>query len=183
MRKIFKFLSYSLLYLVVSLASAYGVITFSMNGISGGNSNSGTGGGGTGQVVVAEEISTIVTNLASSEVIDINLDANLGSEGSYYNITISGQVDLSQGLENIALDAMLTLDIGQSAFDVGLNYQNGALYFELLNGKFMLATDNLMSSIGQVTSLLGVELPDLSGILGGLDVNSILELLSNFTES
>lgn len=183
MRKIFKFLSYSLLYLVVSLASAYGVITFSMNGISGGNSNSGTGGGGTGQVVVAEEISTIVTNLASSEVIDINLDANLGSEGSYYNITISGQVDLSQGLENIALDAMLTLDIGQSAFDVGLNYQNGALYFELLNGKFMLATDNLMSSIGQVTSLLGVELPDLSGILGGLDVNSILGLLSNFTES
>lgn len=179
MRKILKFLSYSLIYMFISVASAYGVISISMNNIS--NEQVGTGGGSqTTPAVVADEINAIINNLTSSEVIDLEVQASVDTGNNPISISLDGQVDLSEGFDNIQVDANLSLAISQENFDIGLVYQNNCVYFELFNGKFMLATDNLASSIGQITELLGVELPDISSVLGGLDVNSILVLLSNF---
>ena len=180
MRKIFKFLSYSLLYLVVSVASAYGVITFSMNNNSG-NSNLGSGGGG--EIVIADEINAIVNNLTSANALDIVLQADIESGESDITVGLDGQIDLSGGIDNLMAEVNLNLGLGENQFDIAVAYQNNVVYFELLGGKFMLATDNFMDSIEQITSLVGVELPDIGSMLGGLDLNGILTMLSNFTES
>ena len=177
MRKILKFLSYSLLYMFISVASAYGVITISLNNVS--NEQSGSGGQ-QAPVVIAEEINSIITNFTQAQAIDLEVQASVNTGDLPIAISLGGQVDLSGGFTDIKVDANLNLAIDQTNFDVGLVYQNGYVYFELLNGKFMLATDNIMDSIGQITGLLGVELPDISSLLGNLDFNAILGLLSNF---
>ena len=106
MRKIFKFSSYSLLYLVVSVASAYGVITFSMNNNSG-NSNLGSGGGG--EIVIADEINAIVNNLTSANALDIVLQADIESGESDITVGLDGQIDLSGGIDNLMAEVNLNL--------------------------------------------------------------------------
>ncbi len=180
MRKIFKFLSYSILYLVVSVASAYGVITFSMNNVS--DDSSGISSGGTQEVEIAEEINTLLSNLTSSSAIDIDLTASIDSEEYSVDIVVDGLVDLSQGIDNIALAGQINVVIDEQNFDAGIIYQNGNIYFELLNHKFMMASSEIGSSLSQLLSVVGVTMPEMSSLLDGLDLNSILSLLSNFTE-
>ncbi len=177
MRKIFKVLSYSLLYLIISIASAYGVITISMNNYNKSqNPDDPT-------VVVAEEITTMINHITSSSALGLDLDIEVGASGQVFDIAIDGNIDFSDGFENLAVDAIINVALSQdSSFDIGVVYKDGNLYFELLNNKFFIETDNLMTSLNQVLGLVGVELPDIDSILGSLSLDSILGMLSNFEE-
>lgn len=180
MRKIFKILSYSLLYLIISVASAYGVITISMNNYTN-EQNSTSSGGSTEETVIAEEISTMISNITNSSALGLELEIEIGADGQNFEIGVDGEIDLSNGFENLAVNADINIAFSEnSSFDIGVIYKDGNLYFELLNNKFFIATDNLMTSLSQVFGLLGVEMPELGIDLDSLSLDSILGMLSNF---
>ena len=77
MRKIFKFLSYSLLYMVVSLASAYGVINISMNKASGSTDRPSVGDA---ETYVPAQLTAMVDNFANEDFFDVNLQTQINTD-------------------------------------------------------------------------------------------------------
>ena len=181
MRKFFKIISYSLLYLFISIASAYGVITVSMNNYTNSqSSNTGT----VEEITIPEEISTMFGKITSAPALELNLDLNLATQEQNFSIFINGEIDLSNGFENLGVDATLSLEIGEnSPININIVYQNEILFIELLDGKFYIQTNTILGSIDQILTLLDVEMPDLGFDLSSMDMNSIMALFASYEET
>lgn len=182
MRKLSKFLLYSIIYLVVSVASAYGVITVSMNNFNKAQNNTGTGGTDNTEeeVVVPEEISAMFEKFTSSPAISLDLSAFVEYNQSQIELDVATQVDLSNGIENIGVQGNINVEYNQQVLGLGITYQNGNLFFDILNGKFFISTNNLMDTINEVLTLFNVEMPDLGIDFEEFDLNSIMGLFSEF---
>ena len=213
MKKFFKFLSYSLVYLLISLGSAYGVITLSVNfsnrNNGGDNSNAG--------VVVPAEIQSIVTNITSSEAVSTSLSVKIETESDIITITPDVTISLPQddkpfeaeGSINLVMQKKTAQDNQTSevvsfstsnvysvetnnssnnmatSINIDFAYKNNNLYLEVLNNKFVISTSSMMSSLNEVMSLLGVDIDSmLGGIdLANMDINTILSMFSNFEKT
>ncbi len=183
MRKIFKFLSYSLLYMVVSIASAYGVITISMNKASTSPSQPGSGDAETS---IPAQLTAMVDNFSNEDYFDVNLQAQINTNVENIVISINGSVSNIGGLNGIIVDGNIGIELTNSnqQFNIDLNYQNEKIFLELFNNKFMIETSNILNSVTTILDLLDVQMPDLGDFnLGNLDINTILGLLSDLTET
>lgn len=176
-KKIFKYLSYSLLFLIIAIGSAYGVITMSLNNAA----NKSNKSAGTAESQIPEEITSIVNNFMTSDAIEANLQVDVSSAEQDICITINnGKVDLSNGIDNLVVNAdisvkMLSLN---NQIELGFYYEDGCVYLDGFNNKFKLETKNLLSSIENITSLLNIEMPSLGGLdMGALDMNALLGTL------
>ena len=194
MRSFFKFISYSFVYLVFMIASAYGAITISMNNsanqqsILPGSSSSTT-------TELPKQITSIVENLTTSNAIELGLKANIDSADEDYIITLNTTVDLSKGFENISAQGVLNAKIipaiatfsensNISEYNVNFLYQNGKVYLDMFNGKISVDTNNILEPVMQILEILNVEMPDMGAMdLSSMDINDILSLLSDLTET
>ena len=183
MRKIFKFLSYSLLYMVVSLASAYGVINISMNKASGSTDRPSVGDA---ETYVPAQLTAMVDNFANEDFFDVNLQAQINTDVEDIIIEINGSISNTGNLSDLTVDGNISIELLNSnqQFNVDLNYQNEKVFIEMFNNKFMIETSNILSSVTTVLNLLNIQMPDLGGFdLSNLDINTILGLLSDLTET
>ena len=183
MRKIFKFLSYSLLYMVVSIASAYGVITISMNKASTSPSQPGSGDAETS---IPAQLTAMVDNFSNEDYFDVNLQAQINTNVENIVISINGSISNIGGLNGIIVDGNIGIELTNSnqQFNIDLNYQNEKIFLELFNNKFMIETSNILNSVTTILDLLDVQMPDLGDFdLENLDINTILGLLSDLTET
>ena len=177
MKKILKYLSYSLLYLVVSLASAYGVINLSMY-----NASVQTNQGGNAESTIPAQINKIVENISSEDYINLNLNAFIENGEQTIDIVVNGGIDISNGFSNIKANGDISVKLDEQKIDLTISYQNGNLFVEAFNNKFVINTSNLMSSVTTLLELLNIDL-NLGGLdLNSLDLNSILGLFSNIEE-
>lgn len=209
MKKFFKFLSYSLVYLLISLGSAYGVITLSVNFSNRNNSGDDSNAG----VVVPAEIQSIVTNITFSEAVSTSLGVKIETESDIITITPDVTISLPQDDKTFEAEGSINLVMQkktaqdkQTSEVVSLNtsnvysvesnntatsinidfaYKNDNLYLEVLNNKFVISTSSMMSSLSEVMSLLGVDIDSmLGGIdLANMDINTILSMFSNFEKT
>lgn len=128
-RKILKYFSYTFVYLIISLASAYGVILFSVNNAKGNDMGAET--------QLPQQISSMVEHFSEAQALDLNLSADIHSGADSYTINLDAIVDLSRGLDNIKAQGSLTAIIGEQtgivqttassepqAITVNFNYQN-----------------------------------------------------------
>ena len=203
LRKIFKYVGYTFLYLIVSLASAYGAITISSNITSKQDAE--------GQGVVPSQIQAIRDNFEKAENVDLNLNATINSgnleENDYSStsISVSAKINhekvetsthdtqsLSKILSNqnvqdkVNIDGIITIAMGGQSYEIRVAYLDNNLYFDALGGKFRVETTNLIESVKQVISMVGVTLPDIGSIVkndkGEFDINKILSLLNDLNE-
>ncbi len=184
MRKVFKYLSYALVYLIVSLASAYGVITMSVN-YSNSNSSKGNNPSKLPDSTLPTQITSMVENLAQCGYIGLDLSIELDTEIENFVINLDAEIDLTNGLERIAFEGMLKIDAKKSAQSIALNlaYLNGKAYIDVFNGKFSFESATLMSSAQKLMGLLNFEMPDILPDLGGLEISELLGLFSNLKET
>ena len=184
-KRFLKFLSYSLLFMIISLGSAYGVITISLNNAANiGNKQSGSADGS-----IPEEITSIINNFVTSKNIEAQSQININTDSENIVINISnGKIDLSQGIDNLVIDSDISVDLlslnNQISFNI--RYKNGVVYIEGFNSKFKIETENLISSVKKITDLFNIKMPDLGNLdMGSLDINAILGALriENETET
>ncbi len=204
LRKIFKYIGYTFLYLIVSLASAYGAITISTN-LSSRQSAEGQG-------VVPAQIQAIRDNFEEAENVDLNLGVTINSGDidannfSSTNIGLSAKInhkkveieksnnastlakltDEANYKDVISVDGTITIDMPGQTYEINICYSDNNLYFDLFGGKFRVETTNLIDSAKQLISMIGVELPDIGSIVknedGQFDINKILSFLSDLNE-
>ena len=204
LRKIFKYIGYTFLYLIVSLASAYGAITISTN-LSSRQSAEGQG-------VVPAQIQAIRDNFEEAENVDLNLGVTINSGDidsnnfSSTNIGVSAkinhkkvEVEKSNSASTLAkladeenykdvlsVDGTITIEMPGQSYEINICYSDDNLYFDLFGGKFRVETTNLIDSAKQLISMVGVELPDIGSIVknedGQFDINKILSFLSDLNE-
>ena len=108
MKKILKYLSYSLLYLVVSLASAYGVINLSMY-----NASVQTNQGGNAESTIPAQINKIVENISSEDYINLNLNAFIENGEQTIDIVVNGGIDISNGFSNIKANGDISVKLDE----------------------------------------------------------------------
>lgn len=183
MRSVFRFLSYSLLYIIIAVASAYGVITISMSNYTRELNASNNSGGGSQEIVIPEEISSMFEKITSSPALGLELEVGVQAGETNIDILVDGEVDLSAGVDNLAVAADIALLLNGNPINLDLTYQNGNLYLEMLNNKFFIATDNLLSSVDQIMTLLNVEMPELGIDLDSLSLDTIMGFFANYEES
>lgn len=180
-KKIFKYLTYAMLYLLVSVGSAYGVITISVNNAASQNG----GNNGSAENAVPEQITNVVNGIMNSPAMDVDLDVALSSPSQNVRIVVSNsQIDFSNGIENVSVQGKISISLDEQNFDIDLTYLNNCLFIEGFNNKFCISTNNLMESVTEILDIVNVEMPSLGDFdLASLDFNSILGMFSNFTET
>ncbi len=174
MKRIFRYISYTLMYLIISIASAYGVILLSMNNTSKDQASNAS---------MPPQISNMINSITQSSNLDIDLNLNLSATGTNANININALLDLSQGFDNLAVQGQIAGTINEQELIVNLIYKDSIVYVEAFNNKFMLETSNIMESISEILSMLNFEMPSLGIDLSSLDLNMIGSMLSNLTET
>ena len=174
MKRIFRYISYTLMYLIISIASAYGVILLSMNNTSKDQASNAS---------MPPQISNMINSITQSSNLDIDLNLNLSATGTNANININALLDLSQGFDNLAVQGQIAGTINEQELIVNLIYKDSIVYVEAFNNKFMLESSNIMESISEILSMLNFEMPSLGIDLSSLDLNMIGSMLSNLTET
>ena len=183
MKRILRYISYTLMYLVISIASAYGVILISWNGNSSSSPAEST-------AQMPEQISNIVMNIMQNSALDFDLQATIStvneqeeSLSSQIVVSADAQLDFSKGLENLALASDIKISSNDQNLSLGLTYLDQNLYIDAFNNKFYISTNNFINSLSQLLQNFGLELPALDFDLGSLDLNQLLPLLSNLKET
>ena len=176
MRRILRYISFTLMYLVISIASAYGVILLSFNNNSTEDSSSNA------QMPV--QISNILYNVMQDQSMEFDLNVSIKNEKSSNLIKANCYLDLSNGLENMTFASNLSLiedsDLNNTT-QLSVVYQNKNIFIDAFNNKFYFSTDNFIGSIYQLLSLLELDLPLFD--INSLDLNEILNTFSNLKET
>ena len=172
MRRILRYISFTLMYLVISIASAYGVILLSFNNNSTEDSSSNA------QMPV--QISNILYNVMQDQSMEFDLNVSIKNKKSSALIKANCYLDLSNGLENMTFASDLSLiedsDLNNTT-QLSVVYQNKNVFIDAFNNKFYFSTDNFIGSIYQLLSLLELDLPSFD--INSLDLNEILNTFSN----
>lgn len=183
MKRILRYISYTLMYLVISIASAYGVILISWNGNSSTSPSESV-------AQMPQQISNIVMNIMQNSALDFDLQATIStvneqeeSLSSQIVVSADAQLDFSKGLENLALASDIKISSNDQNLSLGLTYLGQNLYIDAFNNKFYINTNNFVNSLSQLLQNFGLELPALDFDLGSLDLNQLLPLLSNLKET
>ena len=169
MRRTLRYISYTLMYLIISIASAYGVILISTS-----SPNEGT------EASVPQQITNIVERISNSPTIEADISFALQSEGMNASADISLSVLNSQ---SVSANADIDLTVNDQTTSVTIAYQNSTIYASAFNNKFQISSNNLISSIGQILSLLNFDLSSMGIDISSLDLNMILSLFSNLEET
>ena len=133
MRKFLKYLSYTLIFMVMAIASAYGAITISMNNASNlqndmMNSNQ--------EEPLPPQLTNIYENITKANAMQVNLSANVASSSSNsYVIDVSLDMDTSEGFENVELEGSLKIAGVETSemYDIDFAYIDGMAYFDMFN--------------------------------------------------
>ncbi len=170
--------------MVMSIGSAYGAITISMNNAS----NMQNSMNGNQSEPLPEQLTSIYENIANEDALQINLSAGINAGQENYIIDVEVEMDTSAGYENLALDgsikiAQTGLAKSSTIYDIGFSYQNGMAFFDMFGGRIALETATIIQPVMSILKILNIQVPEL----GSLDLNSltpevILGMLTNFTE-
>ncbi len=178
MKKFFKFASYALLYVVITFASAFGIVFLTPPPSSGGSKDPGT----TPNTIPAQ-FTQMLERISDANALDVDLQADIEAGRNKYIIGVDARVDLSQGFENISADGTITVKINDDQFAIDINYSEGNLFLDMFNGKFKIETDNIMDSVTQVLKILDIEIPDIGFDMSNFNPTELLGMLSDLNET
>ncbi len=176
MKRILKYISYTLMYLVISIASAYGVILISWNGASNTEDSVST-------AQMPEQLSNIVYNVMQKDAIDFDLSVSCISPTSSIQINADCYLDISNGFENLTLLSQIEAQVNEEILNFDVSYFDNGLYVDAFNNKFYIDTNNMLKSITQILQNVGADIPTFDIDLNSLDINQILNLFSNLKET
>lgn len=177
MKKFFKFASYTLLYVIITFASAFGVVLISSGSSSDGASTPPS------ESTIPAQLTQMLSRLTNSNGLDVYLNADIEAGNDKYSVTIDALVDLHEGFDKLSVDGSVTVNVNDEMFAIDIKYDNGTLFFDLFNGKFKIETNNIMESVSQLLEILDVELPSLGIDMSQINMDMIMSLLSDLTET
>ena len=139
MKRTLRYISYTLMYLIISIASAYGVILLSAP-----SQDKNT------EASVPKQITNIIEKIFPWRGLTNEVFA-LQSE----SLNASAEISLSaSNIQNVAVSAEIDLTLNNQMTSAEFIYQNSTIYASLFNNKFQISSNNLISSIGQILSIL-----------------------------
>ena len=169
MKRTLRYISYTLMYLIISIASAYGVILLSAP-----SQDKNT------EASVPKQITNIIEKISSTPAIEADISFALQSE----SLNASAEISLSaSNMQNVTVSAEIDLTLNNQMTSAEFIYQNSTIYASLFNNKFQISSNNLISSIGQILSILNFDLTSMGIDISSLELNTILSMLSNLEET
>ncbi|MDR0850028.1 MAG: hypothetical protein LBN07_00910 [Christensenellaceae bacterium] len=175
MKTMRKGLRYFLCYLAMAAVTAVGVILFTPT-------NAPSNMRPTNPEIETSFITDAITNLTSNENYNINAEINIKQEGSQ-DIKILLDLNLNARNTFSELDASGTATVvldGQS-LTVGLILIDSDLFLDIDGSKMHFTTNNLMSAVGMITELLGLE-PITLPSFDNFDMNMIAAMFEEYQE-
>ncbi len=174
MKRTLRYISYTLMYLIISIASAYGVILFST---ASPNKNS--------DASVPKQITNIIESISSSPTIEGNIVLSMQSDATSISVEIDLQAinNLEPANKGLTANANVLLKINEQTTNIDITYQNSTIFLSAFNNKFQISTPNLIAGVMQILPLLNLDLSSMGIDLATLDLNMILSMMSNLTET
>lgn len=167
-----KTVGFMLVYLVVAVGTAAGIIFLSPSG----DADNST-------FAIPVQLTKIMNNFQLVKALDVNLNVDVQTSIDDYNVVLDAKLDLDGGFENLNAEGFLEFNYDEQNVDVDFTYKNGLLYLDMLSGKFTIQTDNLINGVQEIATLLELEVPDLGEMgIENLDANTILSFLSDLEE-
>ena len=172
-RKFRKVAGYGLLYIIITLGTAFGSLFLLTSAPKIGTSN---------KVTIAPQINKVYKNLTSKEALHLDIDLALQGQS---DIALNLKTDIKNlaNVENMELQGNMEIKINGENLPLSFSYQGGSIYLEVCNARFSLVADNISSSLEQILSTFGFSLSSLGLNLEDLSVESVLGMLSNLTET
>jgi len=109
----------------------------------------------------------------------LKVNLSVSSTNDDLPLSVSAKAKINIDMNDLsALSAFISLDEinydGLKINDIGVAYKNGEIFLRAQDFKGKASISDLGASLGGLLGTLGVQMPDLSGALDGLDVTSIL---------
>ena len=165
-----KIVLYSILYLVISIASAFGAIKLSSTLQNGAANDNDT---------PPYQLTQIVNNISSSNAIDLEIDIEIQTGENLSTLSINAQTNIPSENENLNLEGQIEFIAADNTFNINFAYLNQTAYFDLQGNKIYFYTQDainpLIEIVGSLISYAGLDLSSLS-------IDDILIMLKNFTE-
>ena len=179
MSKVKKFILYLFTYILITFTTAFGVV-FISNPTSATNKPTApptsTGGG------EQSPLTYIVDNFSSLNGINLNAAIKIATNGKNINVNANVLLDLSQGLEKIAVGGNANLLINNQPINAEFAFIDNQLYLSALNGNYKIAATDIPEALAVIGEVLNVDIPDLGSTMANLDLNSMLTFLSDVEE-
>lgn len=165
-----KIVLYSILYLVISIASAFGAIKLSSTLQNGAANDNDT---------PPYQLTQIVNNISSSNAIDLEIDIEIQTGENLSTLSINAQTNIPSENENLNLEGQIEFIAADNTFNINFAYLNQTAYFDLQGNKIYFYTQDainpLIEIVGSLISYAGLD-------LSSLNINDILLMLKNFSE-
>ena len=179
MRKVFKALKFIGAYLLITIATAVGVVFLVPTKDT--SANIGAGNISTMAPVEQGNFTTVVNNLMALS--DFNVDVNAtvkDNKGLDVGLDLNLDIHATTGFATIDAQGSIQVTYNGQVYNLNITFTNNTLYIEINPAKITITTNSLMDGITQTLKLLDIEL-NLS--MGEFDVSMISALLQGYTET
>ncbi len=166
-----KIVLYSILYMIVSIASAFGAIKISTFLQNSSSKKSET---------PPYQLVKIVDNITNSNNLDIDLNLDLNSSDDNYKLLLDADVDMSDK-NNVQMQMNIDLENNESSlFTTSFKYLDNTVYLSLPGQNLSFKANNLFQTIFDTIKPI---LANVGFNLDELSLDDILIMLNNFTET
>lgn len=166
-----KIVLYTFLYLIISIASAFGAITLSSNLQKSASGQSDT---------PPYELTQIVNHIFASSALAVDFEIDIIGENSSSSLLLSAQTNIPAQNEDLNFTGQIVYKNGEDESYLNIDYVNHAVYADIQNNKIFFETYAVEDPLLDIfMSLLGYVGLDLST----LNINDILLMLKNFNQT
>ncbi len=179
MRKVFKALKFIGAYLLITIATAVGVVFLVPTNDT--SANIGAGNISTMAPVEQGNFTTVVNNLMALSDFNVDVDATIkDAKGLDVGLDLNLNIHATTGFATIDAQGSIGVTYNGQVYNINITFTNNTLYIEINPAKITITTNSLMDGITQTLKLLDIEL-NLS--MGEFDVSMISALLQGYTET
>ena len=166
-----KIFLYTILYMLISVASAFGAIKLSSS-LQNGSINKSES--------APYQLTQIVSNLQSSEYMTLDLQIEINNNDSSSIISLDAKTNIPKDNEDLKLEGNFNILSQNESINLNFAYLNQNIYLEIQDNKVYFEYDKIKEPLSQIlNSVFGFVGLDLST----MNINDILLMLKNLTET
>ncbi len=166
-----KIFLYTILYMLISVASAFGTIKLSSS-LQNGSINKSES--------APYQLTQIVNNLQSSEYMNLDLQIEINNNDSSSIISLDAKTNIPKDNEDLKLEGNFNILSQNESFNLNFAYLNQNIYLEIQDNKVYFEYDKIEEPLRQILNSIF----DFVGLdLSTMNINDILLMLKNLTET
>ncbi len=177
MKKIWKGIKFFLCYLLITAATATGVVLFSQGNSTGNINNSNIGDSSVAEG--GNSLMDIVSKVMELETARLTIDADIETPDSKVNIYLNFGLNIGSGFSSVEASGDIVLDIDGRQETMSITFVDNTAYISALNKNFCFTVDSISKAVNSALSLFDISMPDT----GNIDVTALLGYMGDYKET